>query len=282
MKNKIIQGDCLRALKHYDDESFKLIYIDPPFNTGNTQKRRTLVTRAAVDGDRTGFGGKRYKTKTVLENEYSDSMPWLEYMTWLYRCLKEAQRVLTPTGSILLHLDWHCVHTVKANIMDRIWGRKHFINEIIWAYDFGGRSKKYWPRKHDNILWYVQDPKNYVFNYDAIDRIPYLAPGLVGAEKAARGKTPTDCMWQTIVPTNGKEKTGYPTQKPLALLQRLVLTHSSKGDRCLDFFAGSGTFGEACGIHERIFNVVDSNPVAIQIMRTRLKRFGCDITYYDD
>jgi site-specific DNA-methyltransferase (adenine-specific) len=164
---------------------------------------------------------------------------------------------------------------VKVDILNELWrDSAHFINEIIWAYDYGGRSKKWWPRKHDTILWYVMDPKNYTYNYTAIDRIPYMAPNLVGAEKAKRGKTPTDVFWHTIVPTNSKEKTGYPTQKPLGLLNRLVLVHSNPKDRCLDFFAGSGTFGEACGINNRRFVLIDENPQAIEVMKFRLDRFS--------
>ena len=146
------------------------------------------------------------------------------------------------------------------------------MNEIIWAYDYGGRSKKKWSAKHDTIFWYAVDPKNYTYNYDQIDRIPYLAPGLVGKEKAAKGKTPTTVWFNTIVHTNGKEKTGYPTQKPLSILNRIVRVHSNIGDNLLDFFAGSGSFGEAAFINNRNCTLVDSNPIAIDIMFNRFAR----------
>ena len=178
-------------------------------------------------------------------------------------------RCLAPAGSLFVHLDAREVHYVKI-ALDRLLGRDRFINEIIWAYDYGGRPKDRWPAKHDTILWYAMDPERYTFNYDAIDRIPYMAPDLVGPEKAARGKTPTDVWWHTIVPTNGKEKTGYPTQKPLGILRRLIAVHSNPGDTVLDFFAGSGTTGAAAAELGRGSILIDSSPDAIEVMRRRL------------
>ena len=180
---------------------------------------------------------------------------------------------MTPDGSLFVHLDAREVHYVKV-ALDRLLGRDRFRNEIIWAYDYGGRPKNRWPCKHDTILWYALDPAEYVFEYDAIDRIPYMAPGLVTKEKAARGKTPTDVWWNTIVPTNGREKTGYPTQKPLAILNRIVAVHSRPGDVVLDFFAGSGTTGEAAAIHDRSFVLVDDNPEAIRVAAERLSAYA--------
>jgi len=246
-RNRIYRGKWQDVLPRLLTGQFSLIYIDPPFNTGKTQRRNSIT--------------------------YADSMPEMSYRIWLRRALVEAYRVLAPNGSILVHLDWRRVHEVKCSILDSIFGKKSFMNEIIWAYDFGGRSKRFWPRKHDTILWYVKDPKNYIFNYDAIDRVPYMAPGLVGAEKAARGKTLTDVHWQTIVPTMGKEKTGYPTQKPIGLIKRFVLVHSNPGDWCLDFFAGSGTLGEACALANRKFVLVDKSKVALRIQQQRLQKF---------
>ena len=183
--------------------------------------------------------------------------------------------MLAATGSFFFHIDYREAHYCKV-MLDGIFGRARFINEIIWAYDYGGRPKRRWPAKHDTILWYAKDPANYTFHLDAVDRIPYMAPALVGAEKAARGKTPTDVWWHTIVPTNGKEKTGYATQKPLGLLERIVKVHSSPGDTLLDFFAGSGTFGEAAAKHGRPCLLVDNNPEAVRIMERRLARFGAE------
>jgi site-specific DNA-methyltransferase (adenine-specific) len=176
---------------------------------------------------------------------------------------------LKPNGSIYFHIDYREVHYCKL-LLDSIFGRDCFLNEIIWAYDYGARSKTKWPAKHDNILWYCKNPDDYIFNYGQLDRIPYMAPGLVGPEKAALGKTPTDTWWHTIVSPNGKEKTGYPTQKPLAIIKRIISASSNPGDVVLDFFAGSGTVGEAASSLGRDFILVDNNPEAIEVMRKRL------------
>jgi site-specific DNA-methyltransferase (adenine-specific) len=183
--------------------------------------------------------------------------------------MAHAHRLLKPDGSLWVHLDDREVHYVKV-LLDQIFGRSSFINEVIWAYDYGGRTRKRWPRKHDNLLWYAKNPQRYTYRYEDIDRIPYMAPSLVGPEKAARGKTPTDCWWNTIVSPTGKEKTGYPTQKPLAIVERIVRVHSNPGDRLLDFFAGSGTLGEAAARHGRDVVLIDQNPAAIAVMRQRL------------
>jgi site-specific DNA-methyltransferase (adenine-specific) len=194
-------------------------------------------------------------------------------LDWLKPRIKEAKRLLTKEGSFFIHMDYHEIHYVKV-MCDEIFGRKNFMNEIIWAYDYGGRSKSKWSAKHDTILWYAIDPKRYTYNYDAIDRIPYMAPGLVGPEKAKKGKTPTDVWWNTIVPTNGKERTGYPTQKPIAIIERIVKVHSNPGDKVLDFFAGAGTTGEAAAKHGRKATLIDSNIEAIEVMTRRLKSYG--------
>ena len=193
-------------------------------------------------------------------------------MTFLVPRLEEAFRLLKPTGSFFLHLDYREVHYAKV-ALDQIFGRASFINEIIWSYDYGARATNRWSPKHDNILWYAKDPSNYCFNFEEMDRIPYMAPSLVGEEKAARGKTPTDTWWNTIVSPNGKEKTGYPTQKPLGILNRIVRIHSNPGDRLLDFFAGSGSFGEAAASFGRDVLLIDENPEAIEVMQRRLANF---------
>ena len=211
---RIVQADNLRVLRALPDASVDLIYADPPFNTGRVQRRRTLRVRRDPAGGAAGFGGARYAREETGSMSYDDRGG--DYLAWLRLRLEEARRALAPAGSLLLHLDCREVHYAKV-MLDGIFGRDSFLNEIVWAYDYGARSRKRWSRKHDNILWYARDPANYTYRYDDIDRIPYLAPGLVGKEKAARGKTPTDVWWQTIVPTNGREKTGYPTQKPLAV-----------------------------------------------------------------
>ncbi len=264
---EILQGDNLPILQSLEAASFQLVYIDPPFNTGKNQSRTRLKTVRDDAGDRTGFGGARYKSVALGSLSFADAYD--DYLAFLEPRLREAWRLLSDTGSLFLHVDCREVHYVKV-LMDALFGRDHFLNEIIWAYDFGGRSKKRWSAKHDNLLWYVKDPKNYTFHFDEMDRIPYMAPGLVTPEKAARGKTPTDVWWHTIVPTNGAERTGYPTQKPLGVVERIVKVHSSPGDRLLDFFAGSGTLGEAALAHRRTVVLIDESPDAIAVMRTRL------------
>ncbi|MBD3236570.1 MAG: site-specific DNA-methyltransferase [Candidatus Eisenbacteria bacterium] len=265
---QIILGDNLAALPSIEDDSVALIYIDPPFNTGQAQTRRRLRTRRARgEGDRRGFGGHAYETTEIGRMAYADRFD--DYLGFLEPRLREARRILSPRGSLFLHLDYREVHYARL-LCDQLFGRDALLNEIIWAYDYGGRSRRRWPAKHDNILWYAMDPSDYTFRYEAIDRIPYMAPSLVTPEKAARGKTPTDVWWHTIVPTNSRERTGYPTQKPLGLLRRIVRVHSEPGELLCDFFAGSGTFGEAAAREGRDFVLIDNDPRAAQIMAARL------------
>ncbi|MDQ3033615.1 MAG: site-specific DNA-methyltransferase [Myxococcota bacterium] len=266
---RVVHGDSLAAIATLPDACARMIYVDPPFNTGRTQQRaRVRVTRDEA-GERVGFAGARYRATSLGKGASYVDRREDEYVPWLLARLEASLRCLTADGSLFVHLDARESHYVKV-ALDGLLGRSSFINEIVWAYDYGARTRRRWPAKHDVILWYARDPQRYVFDYDAIDRIPYLAPQLVGPEKAARGKTPTDVWWNTIVPTNGREKTGYPTQKPLAILERLVRVHSAPGDVVLDFFAGSGTTGEAAARHERGFVMVDSSRDAIATMRARL------------
>ncbi len=266
MKNKIYFGDNLEVLKSLMDETIDLIYIDPPFNTGKKQARKQIRVALDENGDRVGFGGNRYQTTVIGERAYRDYFD--DYLSFLEPRLHEAYRVLKADGSFYFHIDYREVHYCKI-LLDEIFGRDSFLNEIIWAYDFGGRSKTRWPAKHDNILYYVKNPENYTFNREEVDRIPYMAPGLVGKEKAARGKFPTDTWWHTIVGTNSKEKTGYPTQKPLGVLRRIIAASSNPGDLVLDFFAGSGTIGAACLEAGRRFILVDNNPQSLATMAVR-------------
>ncbi len=264
---RIVLGDNLDVLPTLPDASVDLIYVDPPFNTGKEQRRTRIRTRRDAAGERKGFGGRRYRTEIVGSSAFADRYD--DFMKFIEPRLHHAHRLLKADGSFFLHIDYREVHYCKV-LLDQIFGRACFLNEIIWAYDYGGRPKKRWPAKHDSILWYAKDPSSYTFDYDAIDRIPYQAPGLVGPEKAARGKTPTDVWWHTIVPTSGKERTGYATQKPLGVVERIVKVHSRRGDLLLDFFAGSGTLGEAAARNGRDFVLIDSNPEAIEVMRERL------------
>ncbi|RCK78528.1 MAG: Type III restriction-modification system methylation subunit [Candidatus Ozemobacter sibiricus] len=263
---RIYLSDNLEVLRALPSASVDLIYIDPPFNTGKVQQRTQLKTVRSADGDRVGFQGHRYESIVVGTKRFIDSFD--DYLAFLEPRLIEAHRVLAPHGSFYFHVDYREVHYCKV-LLDSIFGRASFLNEIIWAYDYGGRPKNRWPPKHDNILLYAKDPAHYVFNVDEIERIPYMAPGLVGPEKAARGKLPTDTWWHTIVPTNGSEKTGYPTQKPLGILRRMIQASTHSRALVLDFFAGSGTTGVAALELGRRFILVDNNPEALAVMARR-------------
>jgi site-specific DNA-methyltransferase (adenine-specific) len=277
MPNTIYFGDNLTILASLLSDSVDLIYIDPPFNTGKVQARTQMKTVRSDEGDRVGFQGQRYQTVRLGSRGYVDIFD--DFLEFLAPRLEEAYRVLKPQGSLYFHIDYREVHYAKI-LLDAIFGREGFINEIIWAYDYGGKPKTRWPAKHDNILFYAKDPEHYTFNVDDIEREPYMAPGLVGPEKAARGKLPTDTWWHTIVATNGSEKTGYPTQKPLGVINRIVRASSNPGDLVLDFFAGSGTVGASCLGLDRRFTLIDNNPAALEVMARRFA--GCQaLTWVD-
>ena len=263
---RVIQGDNLSVLNSMPDQSVQLIYVDPPFNTGRTQTRGTSSTTRTDTGNRMGFKGQRYDIvkETILsyDDEFSD------YWGFLEPRLEQAWRILKETGTLYVHLDFREAHYAKV-LLDALFGRECFLNEIIWAYDYGGKAKSKWPAKHDTILVYVKDPAKYYFNNETVDREPYMAPGLVTPEKVERGKLPTDVWWHTIVSPTGNEKTGYPTQKPLGVLRRVIQASSKEGDVVLDFFAGSGTTGAAAAELNRSFILVDQNPEAIQVMKER-------------
>jgi len=262
-------GDNLPILQQLPVESVDLIYIDPPFNTGKVQSRTRLSTVHDEDGDRTGFQGKRYRTIKLGTKEYTDVFD--DYLSFIEPRLVEARRIMKSNGSLFFHIDYREVHYAKV-LLDTIFGRDSFLNEIIWAYDYGARSKTKWSAKHDNILWYAKNPGDYQFRLEEVDRIPYMAPALVGPEKTAKGKTPTDTWWHTIVSPNGHEKTGYPTQKPRGILDRIVKVHSRPGDLLMDFFAGSGSFGEAAVALGRKCILADSNPEAMRVMEARFAK----------
>ena len=242
-QSSIVLQDNLTFLQLCPAKTFDLIVIDPPYGIG--------------------------KTFTSHSGSFSDKRKEANFIDWIAPRLEESKRILTDSGSFFIFGDYREIHYLKVKL-DSIFGRSNFQNEIIWSYDYGGRSKTKWSAKHDTILWYTKNPKKYTYNYSAIDRIPYLAPGLVGKEKAALGKTPTTVWWNTIFPTNGKERLGYPTQKPIAILNRIIRVHSNPGDHVLDFFCGSGTTGEAALRNKRLITLVDNNPDAISICQKRL------------
>jgi site-specific DNA-methyltransferase (adenine-specific) len=266
----VLLGDNLELLRGFDDGVFQLVYADPPFNTGRAQRRRTVSATADPEGDRVGFGGRRYATSVLGESSFEDSYD--DYLGFLEPRLREVRRVLAPTGTLYLHLDYREAHYAKV-LLDGLFGRECFLNEIVWAYDYGARPRRRWPAKHDTILVYVKDPDRYRFDSAEVEREPYMAPGLVTAEKAARGKLPTDVWWHTIVSPTGKEKTGYATQKPEGIVRRMVQASTHPGDWCLDPFAGSGTLGSVCGQLGRRFVLIDSSPEAVEVARARVARF---------
>ena len=263
----VVHADNAVALPLLADGAFDLIYIDPPFNTGVPRRGGRLACVADPDGDRAGFGGRRYASQRLPGAAFDDDFP--EYLDYLAPRLAEARRLLAPWGTLYLHLDYREAHYCKV-ALDGLFGRECFLNEIVWAYDFGGRSKRRWPAKHDTILVYVKDPARYYFDSAEVDREPYMAPGLVGPEKAARGKLPTDVWWHTIVGTSGRERTGYPTQKPEGVVRRAVAASSRPGGWCLDFFAGSGTLGAAAAALGRRYVLIDQSDDAIRVMEDRL------------
>jgi site-specific DNA-methyltransferase (adenine-specific) len=265
--DQILLGENLQLLPSFADGAFQLIYIDPPFNTGRAQVRKTLQVVGDEQGERTGFQGRRYRTRLLAESSYRDAFE--DYLGFLAPRLEQAHRLLRRAGTLYFHIDYREAHHCKL-LLDEIFGRECFLNELIWAYDYGARAKRRWPAKHDTILVYVKDPSTYFFNSDDVDREPYMAPGLVTADKAAKGKLPTDVWWHTIVPTNGAEKTGYPTQKPEGIVRRMLQASTLPGDWCLDFFAGSGTLGAVAAQLGRRYVLIDSNPEAVRVMRERL------------
>lgn len=279
----VVLGDNAVVLPRLPSGTFQVVYIDPPFNTGARRRRRTLSTSSSAEavgedgdgGDRTGFGGRRYASVETGRMSYPDT--FTDYAGFLGPRLEEARRLLTGSGTLFVHLDWREAHYCKV-LLDEVFGRDAFLNEVIWAYDYGGRARDRWPAKHDTILVYVRTPGAHLFDQEQIERVPYLAPALVGPQKAARGKLPTDVWWHTIVSPTGREKTGYPTQKPEGVLRRVLAPSSRPGDWVLDFFAGSGTTGAVAAATGRRFVLVDENPEAVAVMRRRL---APDTAYVD-
>ncbi len=267
----VVFGDNAVVLGALPDAAFQLVYVDPPFNTGAMRRRRSLKTTRDETGDRIGFGGRRYRTSEAGTRSFADTFD--DYVGFLAPRLSQARRLLSDDGTLYVHLDCREAHYVKV-ALDQIFGRRNFLNEIIWAYDYGGRARDRWPAKHDTILVYAKGAGTHYFDSTAVERIPYMAPGLVTPEKAARGKLPTDVWWHTIVPTSGAEKTGYPTQKPAGVLRRIVQASSQPGARVLDFFAGSGTTGAVARELGRRFLLIDESPHALEVMRRRIGNQG--------
>ena len=282
--SRVIHADNLDVLPTLPDASFTLIYLDPPFNTGRTQKRQSTTSKRAVEKDGahaigtiTGFKGQRYERIKGDLLGYDDQFE--DYWAFLEPRLIEAWRLLADDGTLYLHLDYREAHYAKV-LLDALFGRECFLNELIWAYDYGAKSKNRWPTKHDTILVYVKNPDTYYFDSTTVDREPYMAPGLVTPEKVAKGKLPTDVWWHTIVSPTGKEKTGYPTQKPIGILRRIIQASSRENDWVLDFFAGSGTTGAVAAALGRKFVLIDQNPESLAVMRDRFAEVP-DVDFID-
>jgi site-specific DNA-methyltransferase (adenine-specific) len=273
--NLVIHGDNLEVTPSLPDGAFTLVYLDPPFNTGRSQTRQSTTSVRSATGGVTGFKGQQYERIRGDLMQYDDHFE--DYWSFLEPRLTEAWRLLADDGTLYLHLDYREAHYAKV-LLDALFGRECFLNEIIWSYDYGAKSKRRWPTKHDTILVYVKNPDAYHFDSEAVDREPYMAPGLVTPEKAARGKLPTDVWWHTIVSPTGSEKTGYPTQKPVGVLRRIVQASSREGDWVLDFFAGSGTTGAVAGGLGRRFVLVDRSAESVDVIRTRLERADIPFT----
>jgi site-specific DNA-methyltransferase (adenine-specific) len=265
----LVEADNLAVLPLLPAGAFDLVYIDPPFNTGRRRTHRRVQATADPTGERNGFGGRRYRLRVLDALGYDDA--YADYLAFLAPRLEHARRVLAAHGTLYFHIDYREAHYCKL-LLDELFGRDAFLNEIVWAYDYGGKPRDRWPAKHDTILVYVREPGRHHFDADAVDREPYMAPGLVTPEQRERGKRATDTWWHTIVPTVGAERTGYPTQKPEGIVRRMVSASSRPGGWCLDFFAGSGTLGAVCARLGRRFVLVDSNPDAIGVSARRLAR----------
>jgi site-specific DNA-methyltransferase (adenine-specific) len=276
----LIHGDNLTAMGRMPDSSMRMVYLDPPFNTGRAQLRRTTShSRASAPAAEPaksatptatpwqGFGGESYIRTVEALSSYDDR--FADYWAFLAPRLQEAHRLLDERGTLYLHLDYREAHYAKV-ALDALFGRECFLNEIIWAYDYGAKSRSRWPTKHDTILVYVKNPDRYHFDSTEVDREPYMAPGLVTPEKAARGKLPTDVWWHTIVGTSSREKTGYPTQKPVGILRRMIQASTEPGDWVLDPFAGSGTTAAAARTLGRRSVSIDSSADAVAVIERRL------------
>jgi len=262
--NEIHYGDALEVMRSMDDESVDLVYVDPPFNTGNVQRSR-----------------RRKADEVISDMSYGDTFE--DHEGFLREHLVQLKRLLRPSGTLYLHLDRRSVHKARG-VCDEVFGEDNFLNEVIWAYDFGGRGKRCWPNKHDNILVYVKEQGNHIFNWDDIDRIPYMAPALQTPERVAAGKVPTDVWWMSIVGTQSKERTGYPTQKPVALVERVICASAPERGIVLDCFAGSGTTGDAAHRVDRNFILIDKNEEAIDVMEKRFHALGVGVkttSWYD-
>ncbi len=274
--NHLFLGDNLAimaALLSQYEGRIDLIYADPPFFTN-----RKYPARIGRGED------SRKPAEWQLAEGYADQWANLdEYIQFLYERLALMHRLLSPTGTLYLHLDWHADAYARL-LLDELFGPDRLLNEIIWAYHGPSPIRSAFNRKHDTILAYTKS-ETYVFNADAV-RIPYdptTVKTFASSPKAGfgkipnlqRGKVPEDWWYFPVVARLHNERTGYPTQKPEALLERILLASSRPGDLVADFFCGSGTTPLVAARHGRRFLATDATFRAIHATRARLTQEKC-------
>ncbi len=254
--NRLFLGDCLRVVDRLQKENYRLVYLDPPFLTG------------------------RVRVGSKNEMAYDDRWPdhLRGYLPWLRERIAAMKALLCENGSLVIHLDYRAVHYAKV-LLDEIFGYGFFVNEIIWHYTGGGRSKNRFSCKHDTLLWYSRGEKPY-FDRDAV-RVPYKATSgfARGGIVSAMGKkylphprgTPVDDVWDIpIINPLAHERVGYPTQKPVVLMERLISALSAKGEDVADLFCGSGSTLVAAQRLGRKWTGGDVSPEAVNCCRERL------------
>lgn len=287
----IFEGDNLPVLRGMETASVDLIYLDPPFNSNRTYETpigsevagATFRDPWSLDNldqkwhnDIADQNLTLYRAIEVSEHTHSASMK--AYLIMIAVRIIEMKRILKPTGSIYLHCDPTVSHYLKM-IMDGIFGVENFKNEIVWHYTGGGRSKTSFSRKHDIIFFYTRSKSDHCFNVDSI-RVPYketsgyAKSGIiskVGKRYLPNPKgTPVGDVWDISI-INSKERLGYPTQKPLVLLERIVAASSNQGDLVLDPFCGCATTCVAAENLGRHWIGIDISPKAVELVRERLK-----------
>lgn len=243
--NRIICDDVINLEKYLPAESIDFIYIDPPFNS------------------RKNYSGSKMRCQKIQPEFFDNYKSIDEYLDFMLPRLLQLHRVLKPTGSFYLHCDWHASHYLKVLLDQKVFGSKNFCNNLIWHYGLGGSSKRFWSRKHDDILFYVKDSTaNYCFNPIMVKA---RSQKMAGLDKKA-----DDVIELPSLNNMSKERTGYPTQKPIQLLEMLIKASSHEGEIVLDGFCGSGSTLVAAQRLKRYWIGVDISPTACRIAEARL------------
>ena len=273
---RVLEGDNLILMQDLINEGVEvdLIYVDPPYGIKIDEK----------------FGMPSWNSLNEPKNRVDEiinvgllcSKGECNYLRWLYPRLVLMRKLLSEKGSIYLHIDWHVGHYVKI-LLDDVFGKDNFRNEIIWCYRQGGRSESNYSQKHDTIYWYSKSNSQWVFNGDSV-RIPYEGTG--GYQTSGRGviingkvykpnelgKIPEDWWDIPAIPPMSMERIGYATQKPEKLIERIIKASSNEGSIVLDVFGGSGTTAAVAERLGRRWIVIDNNPMAIQTINKRLSK----------